>query len=149
MNMMLLLLAPVAPAYGQPWAWQSRGCAPPASPKCFQPARTRLRRKAGLRPRFQIWVQIIGNGTCMIPSRDPIGLVTRTRWNIWRAKRRKLFMSLSIMACHFRAPKKVKFISGHLAGIPLSLAKARPYSVPAPQPIERATRFCTRYMANR
>jgi succinate dehydrogenase / fumarate reductase flavoprotein subunit len=42
-----------------------------------------------------------GRGTCTIPSRDRTGWATKTRLNIWCAKRPLLFTSSSMLACRF------------------------------------------------
>ena len=59
-----------------------RDCGPPASPRCFRPARIRSRRRAASRHRSAIWARTTGAGTCTTPSRARTGSATRTRSNI-------------------------------------------------------------------
>jgi succinate dehydrogenase hydrophobic membrane anchor protein len=43
--------APAAPDCAPPWAWPNRASAPPASPRCSRPGRTRSPHRAALPPR--------------------------------------------------------------------------------------------------
>ena len=61
--------------------------------KVFPTRSTLWRRRAGLRRPCPIWVLTIGSGTCMIPSKDQIGWVTRMRWNTLLVKRLRRFMN--------------------------------------------------------
>ena len=57
--------------------------APPASPRCSRPARTRSRRRAASPPRCRTWAPTPGSGTCTTPSRARTGWATSTPWSIW------------------------------------------------------------------
>ncbi len=98
--------APAARACA-PWsAAAKRACAPPASPRCFRPARIPSRRRAASPPRSAIWARTTGAGTCTTPSRGPTGSATRTPSNICAATRRTRSTSWSIGACRSRAARK-------------------------------------------
>ena len=61
--------------------------------KVFQPVHTLWPRRAALRRHCPTWALTIGSGTCMIPSKDQIGWVTRMRWNTLLVKRPRQFMN--------------------------------------------------------
>ena len=48
---------------------RGRAARPPASPRCFRPARTPCRRRAASPPRSATWARTTGAGTCTTPSR--------------------------------------------------------------------------------
>ena len=102
------------------------GSRPPASPRSSRPAATPSPRRAGSPPASAIWGRTTGPGTCTTRSRARTGSATRTRSNIWSARRRRRSTSSNMPACRSAAPTRARSTSAPSAGMMQNMGEGPP-----------------------